>query len=203
MLGVRDPDTWLRDRRSVPEVVLIEPCRPPVGGAVFLRELVAAKSSVRVLVIGSDLPKEVVFSAGKLGALDVLDRPTPEHRPLIERGLSESRELVRLDESLGEIRGKLGRLSDREGEVLRQLAEGGASRSIAHALGISKRTIDYHRSHILEKLEVASTGELIGLVIRMIQLEYERVLLEHGAPKQEHCLGDVRLEALPPLPFSG
>ena len=62
--------------------------------------------------------------------------------------------------------GPLGRLSDREREVLRLLAEGQAQESIARELFISPKTVATHIQRILTKLDVHSRAEAVGVAYR-------------------------------------
>ena len=60
---------------------------------------------------------------------------------------------------------RLTSLTERERDVLEQVAKGLSSKAIARELGISYRTVELHRGHIMEKLQVRSAAELIRLVI--------------------------------------
>ena len=53
------------------------------------------------------------------------------------------------------------RLSDREHEILRQLIRGRSVTEIARALSLSVKTVSTHRTHILQKMEMKSTADLI------------------------------------------
>ncbi len=57
-------------------------------------------------------------------------------------------------------------LTDREREVMELVVKGLSSKAIAKSLGISYRTVEVHRSHILEKLGVRTVPELIHLANR-------------------------------------
>jgi RNA polymerase sigma factor (sigma-70 family) len=57
-------------------------------------------------------------------------------------------------------------LTDREREVLQLVAEGKTNKEIANVLNISPYTIDTHRSHILQKLNLHSAPELILYAVR-------------------------------------
>ena len=61
------------------------------------------------------------------------------------------------------VRSPLSRLTPREREVLDLALKGNSSKGIAHELGISHRTVELHRSNLLEKLGVASVSELLRL----------------------------------------
>lgn len=57
-------------------------------------------------------------------------------------------------------------LSNREFEVAQQLAIGKTNREIAEALGISIKTVDTHRGHLLKKLGCRNNVALARLAIR-------------------------------------
>jgi DNA-binding NarL/FixJ family response regulator len=68
------------------------------------------------------------------------------------------------------VRSPIERLSDRELEVLRLIGKGLGTRQVAESLHLSVKTIENHREHIKEKLDLASSVELMRLAI---QLELE------------------------------
>jgi two-component system response regulator FixJ len=58
------------------------------------------------------------------------------------------------------------RLSPREFDVLQMIAHGMATKSIAVHLGISPRTVEMHRAHIVRRLQVRSMSEAVALAAR-------------------------------------
>lgn len=60
---------------------------------------------------------------------------------------------------------RVAQLSVREREVLAALAEGHPNKMIAHLLGISARTVEVHRSHLMQKLGVRSLGEAVRVAV--------------------------------------
>jgi len=84
----------------------------------------------------------------------------PEHlREQVERRLSE----LKTPDLAQEI---TDRLSKRELEVLRYLAVGSNNREIAEHLGISVKTVDTHRGHLLKKLQLRNNADLTRFAIR-------------------------------------
>jgi DNA-binding NarL/FixJ family response regulator len=61
---------------------------------------------------------------------------------------------------------RLDSLSEREREVLQLIAEGHSNKEIAELLSISPTTVDTHRTHILQKLDVHNTAELVLYAVR-------------------------------------
>ena len=63
-------------------------------------------------------------------------------------------------------RSAFDRLSPREREVLQLMAEGRATKEIAHDLGVSIKTIETHRRQVMEKLKLYSVAELTKYAVR-------------------------------------
>ena len=57
-------------------------------------------------------------------------------------------------------------LSNREYQVLQELARGLSNRKIADRLGVSPKTVDTHRTNLLRKMEVTSTASLLVAAMR-------------------------------------
>jgi len=84
-------------------------------------------------------------------------------------GLSRAkRELRRLNGDLAVLPERLmreGALTERERVVLAQLTKGASSKQVARTLGISPRTVDFHRANMMRKLGAHNTAELVGKVL--------------------------------------
>jgi DNA-binding NarL/FixJ family response regulator len=57
-------------------------------------------------------------------------------------------------------------LTPRQREILQQLAEGQSAKQIAAALGISPRTVEFHKYHMMESLRIQSSAELTHFAIK-------------------------------------
>ena len=62
---------------------------------------------------------------------------------------------------------EVGTLTPREREVFTAIADGLSNREIAHALAISERTVENHRSSVMKKLEAGSLAELARIHVRL------------------------------------
>jgi DNA-binding NarL/FixJ family response regulator len=65
-------------------------------------------------------------------------------------------------------RSPIERLTDRESEVFEMIGQGLGTRQIAHRLGLSPKTIETHREHIKDKLELKSTTELTKHAVQWV-----------------------------------
>ena len=122
---------------------------------------------LQVILIGSsDTPIGDVMAAMRAGAIDFLIDPVDPAglaqavRKAIE-ALPSTREVqpaARSDLTL-----RLSALPRREREVLIGLVSGGTNKMIARTLGISPRTVEVHRAHLMERLNVRNLSELLKM----------------------------------------
>jgi two-component system response regulator DctR len=124
--------------------------------------------------MGADIP--IVFISGhgdismavnaiKRGAVDFVPKPYQEQQLLDAVNEALRRDALRRAPALdaGGLDERLQTLTPREREVLGLALKGHSSKGIARELGISHRTVELHRSNLLEKLGVASITELLRL----------------------------------------
>ncbi len=107
-----------------------------------------------------DIPTTV--QAIKAGAEDVLTKPVAKARLLetIERALMRREQAREQGGQLAALRAFVSRLTAREHDVFTLLARGKPHKQIAYALGISERTVKFHRHNVLQKLEMHSLADL-------------------------------------------
>ena len=128
----------------------------------------------RLKEMGARIP--IVFISGhgdiatavnaiKEGAVDFVQKPYHEQQLLdaINAGLQRDLASRAPAESGSGLAGRLATLSAREREVMELALEGLPSKTIARKLSISYRTVEHHRSRVLEKLGVGSMNELLRL----------------------------------------
>jgi two-component system response regulator FixJ len=149
-----------------PSCILLDMEMPLIGGLDVLAELVRLDVDWPVIALSSRGELRVAVDAMKLGALDFLEKPL-QREPLaqaldfawatLERSLEAG--LARQ-----EAQARVTRLTRREADIALALMRGMANKSAAHELGISVRTVEMHRAHILEKLGVKSLAEAAVLM---------------------------------------
>lgn len=98
----------------------------------------------------------------KAGAEDFLTKPVSKARLLetIERALMHGEEARERDGRTAALRSILARLTAREHDVFALLARGKPHKQIAYALGISERTVKFHRRNVLQKFGAHSLADL-------------------------------------------
>ncbi|MBC7227313.1 MAG: response regulator transcription factor [Thermoflexales bacterium] len=147
-----------------PDVAVLDCQLPGLAGPEVAREIGRRGLPVRVLALSAyryDHYIRGMLEAGAVGYL--LKEEAPEAivdaiRTAMQGGMYYSPGVADLVKAILEGRGP-AKLTEREQEVLRLVAEGLSNKEIARALSVSVRTADFHVSNILRKLGVASRVE--------------------------------------------
>ena len=137
------------------------------SGPALQDELNAMGARIPIVFISGHADIAVAIKTIKAGAVDFVQKPYREQQLLdsINEALrrdAETRQTNSSGEGFAEL---LTKLTERERDVLEHVAKGLSSKAIAKSLQISYRTVELHRSHIMEKLQVRSVAELIRLVL--------------------------------------
>lgn len=138
---------------------------PGLSGLELQRRLAELDIRLPVLIISAHADVPMTVRALKAGAVDFLEKPFNEQE-LLEKVQGYVEQDTRTREDLREIeniRRRLGTLTPREREILSFMVDGKPSKLVATTLQISPKTVDVHRSHVLEKMGVNSIAELVKL----------------------------------------
>jgi DNA-binding NarL/FixJ family response regulator len=158
-----------RAAELAPDLVLLDLDLPDVDGFTCLDALCRRHPEALVVVFSSIDEPEAVQAALKHGAAGyVLKRISPLDLPAVLRQLVERSVFYR--ESAGELDGGHGGLSEKQLEVLNQLALGRTNREIAQELWISAQTVKFHVRNLYRKLGVSTRTEAL-------RVAHERALL--------------------------
>lgn len=147
---------------------VIADVRLPGQSGIELQDTMRKRGVVLPFVIitaHGDVP--TARAAFRSHAVDFLEKPF-NHKQLcaaIESAFALEERRMQRHESRRADADKLGRLTAREREVLEQAARGLHAKEIAAALGISPRTVEVHKTRIMEKLNVRNVAELVRFAI--------------------------------------
>ena len=149
-----------------PGCVLLDLRMGEASGIDVQAELSRSGSLLPVIFLTAhgDIPTTVRAIQG--GAVDFLTKPVDPERLIdrIEAALEKNRAAITRGQSTRADRELLGLMTSREVEVLRLAVAGHANKEIARLLGISHRTVEFHRSQILAKSGVKNLLQLANLV---------------------------------------
>jgi RNA polymerase sigma factor (sigma-70 family) len=141
---------------------------PRVSGLDLQRELQQRDLALPIIFITAFGEVATAVEAMRNGAFDFLQKPVEGQRLLnsIERAFVWEAKAAELRRRRHRMAGLLQKLSAREREVLEMMADGWTTRAIADELGVSVKTVEVHRHHIMGKLEVHAVPELINTLWR-------------------------------------
>jgi DNA-binding NarL/FixJ family response regulator len=161
-----------------PAVVIMDIAMPLLNGLEATRQIRHAIPDAKILILSAHSDDAYVEKVTEMGASGYLIKQTSAHflaeairevnkghtffSPSIEKR-SKKRQQDSLDRK-GQPKAKLG-LSSREVEVLQLIAEGEANKQIAAELGISIKTVEKHRDHLMQKLDIHDTASLTRYAI--------------------------------------
>ena len=152
-----------RDDR--PGCLILDVRMHPMSGPELQAELVRRGNPIPIIFLTAhgDIPMTV--RAMKAGARDFLTKPIngTELLDRVHAVLRSEHERQNEQEMLARERKRLEELTQREHEVMMLALAGRANKAIAKQLGISYRTVEIHRSHILQKTGTANMLELAQL----------------------------------------
>ncbi len=136
---------------------------PGVSGLDLQEKLVSAKSPPPVIFITGHGTVPMSVRAMKAGAVDFLQKPFEEQDLLdaINRAITRQRERKSEKDEADRLQQRLKALTPREYEVFSLLVTGMANKEIAYKLGMSERTVKFHRANIIEKTNAGSLVDLM------------------------------------------
>jgi two-component system, LuxR family, response regulator FixJ len=157
-------------RRRTPACVVLDAHMPERSGIELIDDINGKKYPAPIIVTSVKWAVPLVVEAVKKGAFDVFEKPfelddfVEGIRNVIERWRQR---LVNGDaaEPLSMDFPGAQRLTAREREVLAEITAASSNKEAGHHLGLSHRTIGAHRAHIMMKLGVKNTADLVRLVL--------------------------------------
>jgi DNA-binding NarL/FixJ family response regulator len=162
-----------------PDVVIMDVAMPEMNGIEAARRIISDSPQTHVVMLSMHRDESYVLRSLKAGALGYLLKDSPRDdvlgavravaggKPWLSGKVASlmREDYVRQLESRG-LEDSYELLTDREREILQLLAEGKANKEVASVLFISPTTVETHRGHILRKLGLHSTADLILYAVR-------------------------------------
>ena len=153
---------------SIKHGCLIADIRMPDMSGLELQEEVARRHlelPVIIMTGHGDVPLAV--RAMKAGAVDFLEKPFDDEKMLasVRRALDIGSKARSRNAEAKAAKTLLDSLTPRERGVLDKLVQGRSNKVVAYELGISPRTVEIHRAHIMGKMDASSLSDLVRVVL--------------------------------------
>lgn len=162
-----------------PDVILMDIAMPVLNGLEATRQVLAANPKAKVLMLSAYSDEEYVERTTAVGAVGFLEKQTSAEiltkairevaagkaffSPAIAKRMADSQKRSRDRDGLA--KPSSVKLTSRETEVLQLVAEGHANKQVAATLGISIKTVEKHRQHVMDKLNIHETAGLTRYAI--------------------------------------
>ena len=162
-----------------PDVVVMDVGMPVLNGIEATQTIVSQCPTIAVVILSMHADESYVMRALKagarayllkdsaaadlIGAIEAVSQGKSFFSPKVSRILAE--DYVRVLKQKGAV-DSYDLLTSREQEILQLLAEGKANKEVATDLNISLYTVETHRSHILQKLNLHNSAELVLYAVR-------------------------------------
>lgn len=141
---------------------------PGLGGLELQELLVQRRNTLPIIFITGHGDVPMAVEAMQKGAVDFIQKPFRDQDLLdrIHDALKADRERRVERQQRSEVVERVARLTNREHEVFDLVVTGKANKVIAYELGVSQRTVEIHRAHVMEKMEARSLADLVKLHMR-------------------------------------
>jgi two-component system, LuxR family, response regulator FixJ len=145
----------------MPACILLDMDMEPPGGLELLAALARRELGWPVIAMSASAEVATAVAAMKLGAIDFLEKPVSGQKlaAALIPAWSALETSVRKGEAKRAAQERLSRLTARELDIALALFGGQSNKAVAHELGISVRTVEMHRAHVMAKLGVRSIAE--------------------------------------------
>lgn len=162
-----------------PDVAVLDIGMPLLNGIEATRQITRRHPGIRVLILSMHADEAYIIQALKAGARGYLLKDSADVELI--RGIaavaagksyfSPAVSKIMLDDYVRRMAEKgivdrFDSLSEREREVFQLIAEGHSNKEIADLLFVSPATVETHRAHVLQKLDVHNTAELVLYAVR-------------------------------------
>jgi PAS domain S-box-containing protein len=150
----------------LPGCVLFDTGQAPESALILPRELGGRQTNLPVIILGNyHTNVSLAVQTMKAGVVDMLQTPCAPDTILsaVATALAHIREAAMNVQTSADAKARIAALSSREREVLAGLIAGGTNKTIAKKLGLSPRTIEVHRAHVMERLGASTFSEAIAI----------------------------------------
>lgn len=154
---------------SEPGCVVTDVRMPGMSGLELQQALRRMRADLPVIVITGHGDVAMAVQALKEGAVDFLEKPFDEDQLLrsVAAALDQGERAFRERQGLADLKARLADLTPREREVMDLVVDGQPNKVVAAELDISVRTVEIHRSRVMDKMGARSLSDLVRMALRL------------------------------------
>ena len=158
-------DNYLPD---VAACIILDVRMPEINGMDLHLRIKAVDPEVPVIIVTGHADVKMAVRAMKEGAFDFIEKPYAEQQMLerVQAAIQSRHTSGEAEYNESNLIKKFDNLTVREKQVLEQVLKDQPNKLIAFELGISKKTVEFHRGNLMTKLDVSTVAELVRLSIR-------------------------------------
>ena len=147
--------------------VLVDMVMPEYSGADVQERLIRIGDPPPIIMITGHAHVRMAVEAMKRGAVEFLEKPVkPDDLiEIVRKSMNRRQEDLRRRERTEYAQARIGVLTPRERDVLRELLRGRPNKIIARELGLSPRTVEIHRARVMEKTGAGSLPTLVRMAM--------------------------------------
>jgi DNA-binding NarL/FixJ family response regulator len=161
-----------------PDIILMDIAMPVLNGLEATRQILTANPAAKVIILSAHSDDAYIERMSEAGVAGFLEKQTSAEiltkaireimsgRTFFSPSITKRMNLAQHPrDRQGLLKPRANRLTARESEVLQLVAEGSANKQVAARLGISIKTVEKHREHLMLKLDIHDTAGLTRYAI--------------------------------------
>lgn len=152
-----------------PGCLVLDIRMPRMSGMELQQELNRRGWGIPVIFMTGHGDVPMAVEAMRAGAVDFLQKPFKDDELIrrVQKALEQDAKLREQLSSLEQLRSRYDSLTPREREIAERLAAGDANKAVAIDLGLSERTVELHRAHIMQKMGARGLAQLVQMLFQL------------------------------------
>lgn len=147
---------------------LVLDVRMPGMSGLDLQEKIKSEAiELPIVIVTGHADVPMAIRAMKTGAFDFIEKPFNDQLLLerVQEAIAQDAQIRQQTERRQELENRVQQLTPREREVMEAVVQGQSNKQIAKELGISLKTVEAHRAHLMQKMQADTLSRLVAMVI--------------------------------------